>query len=493
MRVELRIISGSRAGQREIFEKSVIAIGRHPMNDLRFDPDKDPDASSKHAEIRIVDDKATVFDLQSTNGTFVNGQRVAGERVLADGDTIAFGDAGPKAEFRRTTESASPAATRMGAASPASGTPVVSVTPKSTTAEGSRPLARPLARRDTTARVAEAVEKQTAGLRNMIGALAGLVIVGVGVAYWAGNRGSAESRQQVEKLLHQNDSLGRMIDATVSRIQGKSAGVDTALQAARRESEELRRRLQAAASGGNAAEVALLSSDLAASANRRRALVSAAQVDWEAVAAQNSLAIAFLAVDLGDKDAGGEGLVSGTGFNVSPSGLIVTNRHVVQDSKGNPAKRIALKFDKAEGGFLKVSVVKVSQTDELAWLKVETPGKYPALSCIARAPAVRVGAPVALIGYPLGTSTAGMGGDINKLKPQSTLTVGTASKVLGDTLQLDVYAAQGSSGSPVFDARGCVIAVLFGSPTESNGRIIYAVPSSKLALQMPPEGAAIVK
>ena len=104
-----------------------------------------------------------------------------------------------------------------------------------------------------------------------------------------------------------------------------------------------------------------------------------------------------------------------------------------------------------------------------------------------------MGAPVALIGYPLGTGTAGMGGDINKLKPVSTLTVGTASKVLGDTLQLDVYAAQGSSGSPVFNTQGMVVGVLFGSPTESNGRIIYAVPSSKLAAQMPGEGAGVVK
>ena len=52
MRVELRITRGSRAGQRELFDKSVISIGRHPLNDLRFDPERDPDASSRHAEIR---------------------------------------------------------------------------------------------------------------------------------------------------------------------------------------------------------------------------------------------------------------------------------------------------------------------------------------------------------------------------------------------------------------------------------------------------------
>ena len=38
-----------------------------------------------------------------------------------------------------------------------------------------------------------------------------------------------------------------------------------------------------------------------------------------------------------------------------------------------------------------------------------------------------------------------------------------------------------------------VVGVLFGAPAESNGRIIYAVPSSKVAAQMPGEGAGVVK
>jgi S1-C subfamily serine protease len=65
--------------------------------------------------------------------------------------------------------------------------------------------------------------------------------------------------------------------------------------------------------------------------------------------------------------------------------------------------------------------------------------------------------------------------------------------VLPDTLQFDAYAASGSSGSAVFDSRGFVVGVLFGGQTESNGRIIYAVPGTKLAAQMPPEGAGIIR
>ncbi|HZX68809.1 MAG TPA: trypsin-like peptidase domain-containing protein, partial [Candidatus Elarobacter sp.] len=138
-------------------------------------------------------------------------------------------------------------------------------------------------------------------------------------------------------------------------------------------------------------------------------------------------------------------------------------------------------------------VVKVSTTDELAWITIDDAGTYPVVLGVAKQSSLHVGAPVALMGYPLGTGTAGMGGDINKLMPKSTLGLGTVSKTLADTLQFDAYAAPGSSGSAVFDKRGFVVGVLFGAPTESNGRIVYAVPSDTLVAQMPPEAKAIVR
>lgn len=64
-----------------------VLIGRDPQNDLVLD---DRRVSRKHAEIRLRLGRYTLYDLQSTNGTYVNGRRVA-EKVLDDGDTISVG------------------------------------------------------------------------------------------------------------------------------------------------------------------------------------------------------------------------------------------------------------------------------------------------------------------------------------------------------------------------------------------------------------------
>jgi S1-C subfamily serine protease len=466
MRVELRITSGSRAGQRELFDKSVISIGRHPLNDLRFDPERDPDASSRHAEIRILGDKATLHDLNSTNGTFVNGQRIAGERALFDGDLMSFGREGPAAEFHAVTAAA--AIDRTGASG------------------GSAAAAPP--RRDTVARIADAVHAQTGTLRKMVIGLGVLVVIGAGAAYWIGHRDSAQAQARVDELLKRNDSLSAMFEKTVGSMKGRVAGLDSALAASKKETDQIRSRIKGEMQKGGDANVEDLSARLDKAERRQRALVSAGNVDYESIAAKNGPAIVFIAVE----EAGGE-YMSGSGFNVSPSGLVITNRHIVQDAQGHPAKRVKVIFDGTSGAWKSAHVLKVSTTDELAFIKIDDPGTYPVVAGVAKQPSVRVGTPVALMGYPLGTSTAGMGGDINKIRPKSTLGLGTVSKLLADTLQFDAFAAPGSSGSAVFDARGFVVGVLFGGQTESNGRIVYAVPSDKLAAQMPAEGTAIVR
>jgi len=65
--------------------RTVTRIGRAPDNDVVLDNKR---ASRYHAEIRWEKHHYILSDLESTNGTFVNGERLAAPHVLKDGDQI---------------------------------------------------------------------------------------------------------------------------------------------------------------------------------------------------------------------------------------------------------------------------------------------------------------------------------------------------------------------------------------------------------------------
>ena len=84
----LTAVSGEDRGRRfEIFDPDIL-LGRHPT--LADMPLNDPTISAQHARIRYEADHFTIYDLDSTNGTFVNGRRVRMQR-LDDQDQITLG------------------------------------------------------------------------------------------------------------------------------------------------------------------------------------------------------------------------------------------------------------------------------------------------------------------------------------------------------------------------------------------------------------------
>ncbi len=506
MSVEFRITRGARAGAVERFEKSVVTIGRHPMNDLRFDPAKDLDVSSRHAELRSVGNRHVLHDVGSTNGTYVNGQRIIADCQLSDGDLVGFGADGPQLTFHVLAVQAEPAAPTAApwvpaarAGEPPKAAPPAPKAPAPRPPSPPRPPAPPTGqgagapellstrlptearpRRNTEVRIAEAVKLRTSTLRRVVIGLGALVVVGGGFAGWVLMRTAAASREQISRLLASNDSLARSLAAKLA----ETGLADSALKAANAESARLAAALRARQQSGG--DVAALMAEMR-TAQQRTAMI--AGMDYAAVAAANRAAVVFIAVEMPDGKA-----TSGTGFNILPTGLIVTNRHVVRARDGTRATSIAVAFDSTRGAWLSATIEYVSETDELALLRLNRAGRYPVVSGIARTgTGLRIGDPVAILGYPLGTSTAGMGGNIDSLRPVATLAVGTVSKALDETLQLDIFAAQGSSGSPVLDARGLVVGVLFGAASESGGRIVYSVPAARLAAQLPRDAAGVVR
>ena len=91
-------LAGSRRGQRQELAATTRArFGRHPDCEVSFDAHRDIDASSRHAELRPVERAWVLVDLGSSNGTFVDGQRVTELAVVAGvAHTIEFGPGGPR-------------------------------------------------------------------------------------------------------------------------------------------------------------------------------------------------------------------------------------------------------------------------------------------------------------------------------------------------------------------------------------------------------------
>lgn len=81
----LVIHEGERAGQRWTIQNETLLIGRGTECDLVL-PERQ--VSRQHLKIKLVDDQYWVEDLDSKNGTWVNGAQLKGERPLKDGDEI---------------------------------------------------------------------------------------------------------------------------------------------------------------------------------------------------------------------------------------------------------------------------------------------------------------------------------------------------------------------------------------------------------------------
>jgi S1-C subfamily serine protease len=450
--LELAFRSGARAGQREAHTRPVVTIGRHPSCDVRFDAQRDLDVSARHAEVRLADGAAILADLGSTNGTFVNGARIAGPTPLADGDVVRFGADGPELVVGLP---------RGGSTAPTPG--------RASRADAVPPETR--AHRtphagSTQVRVAAAVRQETRRLAGLFtAAVLGVAALGGGAWWWQKRAGDARAAQ-LATLLARQDSLAQALEAQLARVQGTVIGLDSALQAARLEAGTLRRDI---AAGG---DPAALRARVAEAEARQARLLGAARTDFAAVAQANGAAVALVAVEMPDGRA-----FSGTGFAVDAEGRVVTNRHLVQDADGTRARRLAVIFaDTRE--WRPARLVRAADTEDLALLQVGDGAPTPAVVGLADAPP-RVGAPVALMGYPLGIETP-MEGSGTRITARATLGAGTVGKVLDEVLQVDAFASQGSSGSPVFDAEGRVVGVVYGGAAESGGRIVYAVPLARL-------------
>jgi ABC-2 type transport system ATP-binding protein len=115
----LALVSGPRAGLR-VAVGGQLVVGRDPATaDLVLEGDTD--VSRRHAALSPAGGGVTVQDLGSTNGTFVNGQRITTAVALANGDRVQIGDTVIEVTISAPYVVAPAQGARPAAARPASG------------------------------------------------------------------------------------------------------------------------------------------------------------------------------------------------------------------------------------------------------------------------------------------------------------------------------------------------------------------------------------
>ncbi len=412
------------------FTETSFVVGRAEGIGLRFDPSSDLQVSAQHARFERRGDGWWVVDLQSRNGTWVDGDRVAESRVVL-GTRVRFGWEGPEVEV---------------------------VAPEALSAPD---LVQGLASRNR--------------------ALAALVGV-LGVAFVAAlvwsNRSRAASleiwQQERAALVARTDSVLQANEAALAALAGELQGLGDAL----RDSEARVRRLQldleamAASSRPDPASLAELRSQIEAATTRVSNQQRAAALDAAGITATVRPAVVMVYTEFGD----GERTVA-TGFAVSSDGRIVTNRHVVAGASGQKeATRVGVQFS-GSSQVWPTDIIAIDDGSDLALLQTRNlVGGNPTIPAIhTRADTLVAGTPLLLLGFPE-VETAAETNDT----PRALATAGTSLGLRNGRLEVDGWGAAGGSGSPVLDGTGTVVGVLYGAVGDGDTRRLVAVPASRL-------------
>jgi S1-C subfamily serine protease len=424
VKVVVEIVAGARAGQRLTLDSArPIRFGRAPDNDVAFDPERDRDASGRHAELRMDGGTLWIYDLGSANGTRLGGESVT-RAPVPPGAEIEFGSGGPRVTVRYDHSAIIPPTLAQG------GNAIVRRPTPATVGQkiGPRTVAHMIDQALAEAR------REPARLRMVVLALSALLVVTVGGAV-AAYRLRPLSADGVRKQM-----------VAVMEQQRAASETDRA---------NLQRRLDE------------LTAQLGRAGNRGGAEIARANHD----------ALFLVAVRAPSRQE--EGFC--TAFAVSADKL-VTNAHcvaaaedlrrrggqifVVQNGHGETRLPVARMHRVA--GFVPGGA---AITPDVGWLQVEgVLATTTKLAPKAEYEALATGDPMFTYGFPGRLADAG--------SPEATFVEGVVGRVTtvdgraGDVkdrwlVQHSAFTTGGTSGSPIFNAAGHVVAVNTGGYRDS--------------------------
>ena len=420
MKLTVDIVGGARAGQRLTFDagQKPVRFGRQPDNDVAFDAEKDRDASGRHAELRVEGGVVWLYDLGSANGTRLAGRPVSGKAAVPPGSEIEFGAGGPRVRV---------------AFEGAAGIPATIANPNAkamvpgTVAGGGK-----VGQRTVALMIEQALSRarrEPERLRVMVVALSALLVVTVGgvvVAYRLRPPADVALRREMVKVMEQQRAAS---DAERAELQKKL--------------DELSGKLQHAGGKGGA--------DIA-KANRTAVWLVAVHTP---TGQEEGFCSAFAVAD--DK------LVTNAHCVAAAEDLRKRGGQIVVVENGDARTRLTVERMRRVRGFVPGGAI---ISPDVGWLKVD--GKLPAKVQLAAAgefEALATGDRMFTYGFP------GRLADVSA--PEATFVEGVVGRITtidgrnGDVkemrlIQHSAFTSGGTSGSPIFNAAGHVVAVNTG-------------------------------
>jgi S1-C subfamily serine protease len=173
----------------------------------------------------------------------------------------------------------------------------------------------------------------------------------------------------------------------------------------------------------------------------------------------------------------------GSGVILTSTGYILTNRHVVADSRS-----LTVAF--SDGSELPAQIVRISSDTDLALIKVDGSGLHAAT--IGDASKIAVGQTAIAIGSPLGSYTETVTrGIVSGLDREITVTDQATRQqtTLKGLIQTDAAINPGNSGGPLLDGAGNVIGINTAIAADAEG-LGFSIPISAASELIDLAGAA---
>jgi pSer/pThr/pTyr-binding forkhead associated (FHA) protein/S1-C subfamily serine protease len=521
-RVGVRIVVvEARSGERWEGQGGRIRVGRGKECELRPIGPSDTSVSRVHAEIIVQPNgRVVIRDAQSRNGTLVNKEFITGECEIKTGDRIQLGDQGPDLSVDVLEFPAGSASDFPPAAPPHE---ELVVPRRSFGGKGATVFFKEMFH--------DSQQTSARRVRVVVWSAVAVLVVAVGGIYWWSERRVRETAAELERrqrlaitaiadsisqsataeyeslrrdlaearagsapaavveslqvafnaAQERADALEAALERAQASLTAQLAAGDSIQRAAQAELQRVRTELnRASASGTGAALLDSLRGALADAEQRSaqidRQMRAVRQVDLPAVAQANQGAIGLVTAFIGEQ------VYDGTGFVLTPSGYMVTNRHVVsRDEVRADSVYVTMADQKIPRRGTVVMVASFGAPD-LAMIKIEDyDGAYvPKVDWSGTN--VGQGASAALIGFP-----AGLGNALDRTQTVRTLmAAGIFSRVTSDDINFDGFTTGGSSGSPIFNASGEVVAVHRAGLRDATG-LSFAVPIAKLIPLLPAE------